>query len=180
MLFVLFDSRMSGHLYESIGLNQRSALLELDPDTGKTLQTIPMEGIYFGEGLTVVNDKLVQLTYKRKTGFVYDINNLQATPQQFKYETTTGEGWGLTYNPDQNELIVSDGSPYLHFWDAKTFEFKRKVHVVRQSGKPAKLINELEWWRDRVVANVWFKDILIVINPETGVVEKEYGKSLLC
>jgi glutamine cyclotransferase len=67
------------------------------------------------------------------------------------------------------------GSAFLHFWDRQTLEFKRKHQVMRLSGLPANNINELEFWRDRVVANVWFEHVLIIINPVTGLVEKEYG-----
>jgi glutamine cyclotransferase len=116
------------------------------------------------------------LTYKRKTGFIFDATDFSVEPQSFHYETTTGEGWGLTYNPAKHELIVSDGSKYLHFWDANTTKPLRKLEVKRQNSVRTYNINELEWWRGRVLANVWFKDIILVINPETGIVEKEYGE----
>lgn len=100
-------------LYESIGMRMSSALLVLDTETGETLERYPMESKYFGEGLTCVGDRLIQLTYKRKTGFIYDRKNLQKDPATFSFDTTTGEGWGLTYDAGRNELIVSDGSKYL-------------------------------------------------------------------
>lgn len=163
-----------GKLYESVGLNKQSAVLVLDPETGRTLDTIEMEGKYFGEGLTYYHGQLIQLTYKAETGFVYDADNLKGKPHPFTYETTTREGWGLTYDDHKDELIVSDGSAYLHFWDPKTFKQIRKHQIMRLDGTPAKHINELEYWRGRVLANVWYKHVLLVINPTTGLVEKEY------
>jgi len=72
-----------------------------------------MESKYFAEGLTCVDDRLIQLTYTANTGFVYDRHNLNATPGVFEFKTTTGEGWGLTYDAERHELIVSDGSEFL-------------------------------------------------------------------
>jgi glutamine cyclotransferase len=166
----------NGRLYESVGMKSQSAILELDPSTGETIERIDMEKKYFGEGLTYVDGKLIQLTYTHKTGFIYDTADLKIPPQSFTFSTTTGEGWGMTYDDDRDEIIVSDGSKNLHYWDPTTFVEKRKVPVMRMSGKPAKNINELEYWRGRVIANVWFEDSLLVIHPETGIVEKEYGE----
>lgn len=161
-------------LYESVGMRSSSAVLVLDAETGDTLERYGMESKYFGEGLTCVDDRLIQLTYRKKTGFVYDRNDLSKAPTTFHFDTTTGEGWGLTYDADRHELIVSDGSEFLHFWDPDTLEFKRKVAVTRLGGSKANNINELEYWRGRVIANVWYRDFLLVIHPETGAVEKEY------
>lgn len=167
---------VGGVLFESVGMYKQSALLVLDPATGDTLERYDMEAKYFAEGLTYVDGKLIQLTYQRKTGFIYNASNLKEAPRTFTFQSTTGEGWGLTYNPDQHELIMSDGSQFLHFWDPDTLQSKRKVAVTRQDGQSANNINELEFWRGRVLANVWFRDILLVIHPETGIVEKEYGE----
>lgn len=168
-----------GKLYESVGLWKESALLVLDPETGSTLERYPMDSKYFAEGLTYVNGKLIQLTYKYREGFIYDANNLAAKPTKFKFNCTTNEGWGLTYDPNKHELIESDGSEFLHFWDPETMQQKRKVSVKRLGGSVANNINELEYWRGRVLANIWYTDILLVIHPETGIVEKEYGKEFL-
>ena len=81
--------RNLGKLYESVGLKQQSSVLVLDPETGTTLKNIPMEGHLFGEGLTYYKGKLIQLTYKAKTGFVYDVQHLDDEPETFKFETTT-------------------------------------------------------------------------------------------
>lgn len=166
---------VDGKLYESVGMNGHSALLVLDPDTGDTLERYNMDSRYFAEGLTHVDGKLIQLTYKSNTGFIYDIKNLTEAPKTFVFHSTTNEGWGLTYDPVKHELIESDGSEFLHFWDPDTMQEKRKVAVMRMDGTQANNINELEYWRGRVIANLWYRDILLVIHPETGIVEKEYG-----
>ena len=169
---------VNGKLYESVGLWRKSALLRLDPATGETLERHEMDAMYFAEGLTYVNGKLIQLTYKKNVGFIYNESNLTEAPETFEFHSTTDEGWGLTYDSNKNELIESDGSQYLHFWDPDTLQEKRKVAVTRLDGSLANNINELEYWRERVIANVWYRDVLLVIHPETGVVEKEYGKPL--
>jgi glutaminyl-peptide cyclotransferase len=164
-----------GVLYESIGLNGHSSLLVLDAFSGTTKVSYDIDDQYFGEGLTYMNGKLVQLTWQSRTGFVYDTKNLAAPPSTFSFTTTRNEGWGITYDSTKDELIVSDGSNYLHFWDPITMEEKRKVEVIRQNSVRTHNINELEFWRGRVLANIWYEDVIIVINPDTGIVEKEYG-----
>ena len=167
---------MDGVLFESTGLEGGSSIRTLNAATGEIIHSYPLEKKYFGEGLTYVNGKLYQLTYKRKTGFIFNATDLSKPPETFSYNTTTGEGWGLTYDPKKHELVVSDGSQYLHFWDANTLKQVRRVAVQRQNNQRTWNVNELEWWRGRVLANVWFLDIILVINPRTGVVEKEYGR----
>jgi glutaminyl-peptide cyclotransferase len=164
-----------GRLFESTGLNGQSQLRELDPETGAVLKTIPMDTKYFGEGLTYYNGTLIQLTWQSQTGFLYDASNLDAAPKTFHFTTTKNEGWGLTYDPHRHELIESDGSDNLHIWDPDTLEPIRVVPVTRLSGKPAIKMNELEYWRGKILANVWYQDSLIVIDHVTGKVEKEYG-----
>jgi glutamine cyclotransferase len=167
----------NGLLYESNGLNGESNIRTLDPATGEVVQSFPIDAKYFGEGLTYANGKFIQLTYKSMTGFIYDATDLTKEPETFTYSSTTNEGWGLTFDAGKQELVESDGSEYLHFWDPQTFQELRKVKVVHQDGKAVRRINELEWWRGRVLANVWYEDVILVIDPATGVVEKEYGKS---
>jgi glutamine cyclotransferase len=168
---------VNGRLFESVGLYRKSDLRELDPMTGQvmgTVYTLPSE--YFAEGLTYIPDgRLIQLTYHQNTGFIYNFTDLSAPPQQFTFQTITKEGWGMTYDKTRKEVIVSDGSDFLLFWDPVTLQETRRVQVQRQNNKPGRNINELEYWRDRVIANVWYEDTLLVIHPETGFVEKEYG-----
>lgn len=165
-----------GKLYESTGLNQKSTIRQVNPRTGEVVKSYPLKSSIFGEGLTAMKgNKLVQLTYKAREGYVYDIDNLPQIEKTFQFSTTTREGWGLTYDKLGDQLVVSDGSEFLHFWDPQNFTETHKVAVTRQNGKPATNINELEFWRNRILANVWFEDTILVIHPKTGVVEKEYG-----
>jgi glutamine cyclotransferase len=167
-----------GRLYESTGLYRESTVRELDPVTGNVLSVTPLEDQYFGEGMAYYDGKLIQITWKAGVGFVYDANDLSKPPEKFTYKTTKhNEGWGITFDPDNNELIVSDGSNNLMFWDPETFETLRTIPVFRIDGSiPARAINELEFWRGRIIANIWYEDVLVVINPATGIIEKEYGK----
>mmetsp|Transcript_21200 Transcript_21200/g.52160 ORF Transcript_21200/g.52160 Transcript_21200/m.52160 type:complete len:359 (-) Transcript_21200:29-1105(-) len=170
----------NGVLYESTGLFKQSKVRILDPNSSKgdVLKSVDMDPKLFGEGMTVWHDKLVQITWKSKRGFIYDIETLEIL-QDFKFETTNNEGWGITFDWCKNEFIVTDGSPYLHFWDTATLKETRKIKAHRLSGDPAKSLNEIEYWRGRILANVWFEDVLLVINPETGETEKEYDFSML-
>jgi hypothetical protein len=99
----------NGRLFESVGMNRQSALLELSPTTGNTIARYDMPEEYFAEGLTFYGGKLYQLTYRRRTGFIYDVDDLSKSPSTFEFHTTTEEGWGFTYDSDNHEFIVSDG-----------------------------------------------------------------------
>jgi glutamine cyclotransferase len=168
-------------LYESDGLNRDSTIRKLNSSTGVVIEQYPINNTqWFAEGLTIIDGKVYQLTYKAKKGYVYNVEDLSKPLNTFDYDTVTGEGWGLTYDHDNNEMVVSDGSEYLLFWDPDTFLEKRRVEVKRMNGANSKNINELEYFHGRVLANVWFEDIMLVINPETGIVEKEYGKFRSC
>jgi glutamine cyclotransferase len=144
---------IEGRLFESVGLYQQSQLRELDPETGEIIDAWMMDSRYFGEGLTYVDGKLIQLTYKRKplTGFIYNFTDMSAQPSTFNFQTSTGQGWGMTYDSKRKEIVVSDGSDFLLMWDPETMQEKRRVKVTRQLGKSARQINELEYWRDRYV-----------------------------
>jgi len=169
-----------GRLFESTGLNGKSTVRELNPSTGEVLVSVPLEYEFFGEGLVHVNGKLVQITWKKATAFIWNPNDLTIPPGVVQYKTTKrDEGWGITHDPIKNELIVSDGSANLIFWDVDTLQTNRTISVIRHDGSPATNMNELEFWRGRVLANVWFQDVMLVIHPETGVVEKEYDFSTL-
>jgi glutamine cyclotransferase len=135
----------------------------LDPDTAEVKKKVTMNGKLFGEGMAFVNGTLVQITWKSRQGFFYDADTLE-TIREFRYTTTRNEGWGITWDACKNEYIVSDGSEFLHFWDPATMTEKRKIPVYRMSGAPAKELNEIELWRGRVLANVWYEDVLLVIH----------------
>ncbi len=163
-----------GHLFESTGRYGKSTVRILDPDTIDVIKKAAMENKFFGEGMTYYKDQLVQITWKSRSGFIYNMTTLEAI-DEFQFSSTRNEGWGITWDRCKDELIMTDGSHYLHFWDPVTMEEKRKVSVRRQNGMEALELNEIEFWRGRVLANVWYEDVLLVIHPETGQVEKEYG-----
>lgn len=171
----LFNDR----LFESIGHYGRSELREINPTTGEVISSTPLEDKYFGEGLTYFKDKsgkdlFIQLTWLEKTGFIYDANTLEVV-KTFKFATDTREGWGITYDPRKHLFIVSDGSDYLYFWDAETLEEVRRINVVlnnKGNRIPMKNINELEFVNGKVMANLWYRNIIVTINPENGVVER--------
>ena len=136
-----------------------------------------MDSSLFAEGMTYYKDKLVQITWKSQRGFIYNTSNLEEI-DNFHFSTTNNQGWGISWDRCKDELVVTDGSENLHFWDPETMAEKRRISVTRMDGSKAKEMNEIEFWRGRVLANIWFEDVLLVINPETGIVEKEYGNSL--
>lgn len=168
-----------GFLYESTGLNGKSTIRKLDAYTGEIIESYPLDSKYFGEGLAIAHGKAYQLTYQKKTGFIYNLTDLSKPLETFQFTSTTNEGWGFTYNQNQDEFVMSDGSDFLHFWDGQTLTEKRKVKVTRQNGKKSDQINELEFYHGRVLANIWYEDTICVINPATGIVEKEYGKPFI-
>lgn len=153
---------VDGHLYESTGLNGRSSLRMEDLSTGRVLQHYDLPAQYFGEGLTDWGSTLVQLTWTSHTGFVYDRFSFSPL-RTFQYE---GEGWGLTH--DDKQLIMSDGTSYLRFLDPKTFRETRRIHVIDEAGRPVQNLNELEYIRGEICANVWGTDRIVRISPRTG------------
>jgi glutaminyl-peptide cyclotransferase len=150
-----------GVLYESTGLNGRSSLRKVRVETGEVLQRQNVDGRYFAEGLTDWGNRLIQLTYTTKVGFIYDLATftLQRT---FDY---TGQGWGLTH--DTRRLIMSDGTPALRFLDPDTFRETGRV-IVKDGDKPIENLNELEWVKGEVFANVWLTDRIAIISPDSG------------
>lgn len=162
-----------GKLFESAGRYGQSSVRIMDRDTADVEKKRKVERL-FAEGMTYYKDTLVQITWKAQRGFIYNITDLRKI-DTFTYKTTNDEGWGITWDRCNDELIVTDGSANLHFWDPDTMTEKRRVAVKRMDGSDAKEMNEIEFWRGRVLANVWYEDVILVINPETGVVEKEYG-----
>ena len=145
---------------------------------GEVQKKVKMDDALFGEGMTYYKDTLVQITWKSHKGFIYNMTTLD-TIDTFKFSSTKNEGWGITWDRCKDELIVTDGSHFLHIWDPNTMTQKRKIPVIRQDGKKALELNEIEFWRGRVLANVWYEDVMLVIHPETGQVEKEYDFSTL-
>lgn len=153
---------VDGHLYESTGLYGQSSLRMVDLNTGRVLQEYQVPAQYFAEGLTDWGSTLVQLTWKAHKGFVYDRFTFSLL-QTFSY---TGEGWGLTH--DDKQLIMSDGTAYLHFLDPKSFRETRRIHVTDQTGKAVEELNELEYVGGEIYANIWGRDTIARISPKTG------------
>ncbi len=150
-----------GNLYESTGLQGRSSIRKVDLTTGKVLQIKDLDDRYFGEGMTLWRDRLIQLTWVSKTALVYD----QKTFQQIKTFSYPTEGWGLTHN--DRELILSDGSDTLYFLDPDTFKQTRQIQV-RDGKNSIDQLNELEYVNGEILANIWMSDRLARISPETG------------
>lgn len=152
-----------GFLYESTGLNGRSSLRKVVLETGKVVQQRAVESRYFAEGLTDWGGQLLQLTWSTNVGFVYDLASF-APRSTFNYP---GEGWGLTQ--DGTRIIMSDGTPALRFLDPVTLREQRRVQV-RDRGQPVEDLNELEFVRGLVYANVWTTDRIAMIAPDSGTV----------
>jgi glutaminyl-peptide cyclotransferase len=152
-----------GFLFESTGLFGNSTLRRVDLATGNVLQESTLPEIYFGEGITVLNDTIVQLTWQSHFGFVYDKNSFGIL-KNFTYPT---EGWGLTY--DGKNLIMSDGSDNLFFLNPSNFQKVGQIQVHDGNSSIFDL-NELEFVNGEVFANVWHQQKIAVINHETGAV----------
>jgi glutamine cyclotransferase len=152
---------VDGHLYESTGINGQSSLRMVDLATGRILQQQPVDGKYFGEGLTDWGSTLVQLTWESHVGLVYDRFSFRLL-RTFSF---AGEGWGLTH--DAKSLILSDGTPALRFLDPATFKELRRI-TVTDGGRPVNDINELEYIDGQVYANIWHSDRIARISPRTG------------
>lgn len=150
-----------GFFYESTGLNGRSSLRKVNPETGEVLKHETVAREFFAEGLCDWKGKLIQLTWQSGKAFVYDIKTFKRTGE-FAYN---GEGWGITH--DGKHLIMSDGSATLRFLDPKTFQQTRTLEVTYQ-GKPLANLNELEYVRGRIFANVWQSNSIVVIDPDSG------------
>jgi glutaminyl-peptide cyclotransferase len=156
----------NGFLYESTGRKGESSIRKVDIKTGKVLQKIDINNRYFGEGITIFNDKIHFLTWQSKKGFVYDLNTLQQE-KEFNYNKSV-EGWGLTHN--DSELIKSDGTHKIWFLDPETHQEKRAIQVYHHKGK-VKDLNELEFINGDIYANYWKKPTIAIIDPATGAVK---------
>lgn len=173
---------VDGKLYEGTGLNGNSKLLLVDMETGKSVKSHSLETKHFGEGITVFNGKIYQLTWQSQIGFIYDLDSFDllgkyrmlSTQSLFSQLGYPHEGWGITH--DDRYLIVSDGSNKIRFWEPEVDPKIEALPVVKtlevkyQSGRPANFLNELEYINGQIWANVWQDDNILMIDPETGLV----------
>ncbi|HVF68579.1 MAG TPA: glutaminyl-peptide cyclotransferase [Pyrinomonadaceae bacterium] len=150
-----------GQFLESTGLEHHSTLRRVEMQTGKVLQKVDVPGFFFAEGLTLFGGKIYQLTWRGMKGFVYDPKTFEKTGE-FKYE---GEGWGLAHDADS--LILSDGSNELRFLDPNTYAVRRTISVT-DAGRPVEELNELEYVKGEIYANVWHQNRVARIDPRDG------------
>jgi glutaminyl-peptide cyclotransferase len=151
----------SGALYEGTGLYGRSSLRKVKLETGEVLQKSDLGPELFGEGITVLDDRILQLTWKNQIGFRYEQLSFKRIGE-FSYE---GEGWGLAN--DGTTIYMSDGSAQIRFWDAKTLKETRRI-TVRDGNQEIRELNELEWIKGEIYANVWNTWRIARISPQDG------------
>lgn len=153
----------NGFLYESTGLYYHSTLRRVELETGRVQRLYTLPDHFFAEGITIFDDRIIQLTWKSNQGFVYDKNSFELL-QEFTYPT---EGWGITH--DGSRLIMSDGTATLHFLDPETYTIIGQVEV--NDADPVTLLNELEYVKGKVYANIWKEEKIAIIDPKTGKVK---------
>ena len=150
-----------GSLWEGTGLNGKSAVMETDYKTGKAIQRIDLSNEYFGEGITIYNNQLYQITWQNRRGFVYSLPELKNL-REFSYST---DGWGICHI--ETQLAMSDGTNFINFYTPEKFENIRKIEVWDQKN-PVGALNELEAVEGKIWANKYQTDTLVQIDPATG------------
>lgn len=152
-----------GGLYESTGIYGASTLRLVDLETGNVKRKRSLEDAYFAEGIAVFGDRLYQLTWKSNLIFIYDIETFE------RLDTVAygGEGWGLTC--DDTHLILSDGSAKIRFLNPETLKTEREI-TVHDDDQPVERLNELEYIRGEIWANIWYRDRIVRISPKDGAV----------
>jgi len=152
---------LDGLFYEGTGLNGRSSLLAVEPETGKVVQRVDLPGEYFGEGIVDWGPNIYEWTWQSHVCFVYDKFSLRLV-KQFSY---SGEGWGMTRTA--KELVTSDGTATLRFRDPNTFKETRHI-VVKDGTRTIDQLNELEYVKGEIYSNVWHSDRIARISPSDG------------
>ena len=158
----------NGYLYESTGQFGESTLRKVDYKTGNVLQKYKVPKDYFAEGIALVGDEVYQLTWQSGIGFVYSLDDFKLL-REFRY---SGQGWGLTY--DGTSLYQSDGTHIIRVIDPKTYTTMRTITVNKEDGNPLMKLNELEWVKGEIWANIWHSEEIgkpnhiARINPESG------------
>ena len=150
-----------GYIYEGTGISGQSSIRKVEVKTGRVLKSQGLPAEHFGEGITICRNRLIQLTWQSHTGFVYDLKSFRLL-QTFSYPT---EGWGITCDGDH--LIMSDGTAVLRFLDARTYKIVKQIEV-RDRGNILPNINELEFIKGEIYANVWGTGYIVRISPRTG------------
>jgi glutamine cyclotransferase len=151
----------AGVIYESTGREGMSWIRRWKLETGEVLQQVDLAPQYFGEGITVLNERITQLTYKTEVGFVYD----QASFKQMRQFNYPGEGWGLTN--DGSRIYMSDGSAQIRVWDPNTLRETGRI-TVKDGAKEVESLNELEFIRGEIWANIWLTDKIVRFSPKDG------------
>jgi glutamine cyclotransferase len=151
-----------GYLLESTGQNGKSSLRKVEISTGKVIQIVNLDPAFFGEGITILGDKIYQLTWRTKTGFIYNLDGFELL-KTFNY--TNEEGWGLTSMDDN--LVMTDGSSFIYFVEPKYFTQTGQIDVLNHQGRITQL-NELEYINGKILANVLGESFIVVIDPSNG------------
>jgi len=160
---------LNGYLYEATGLNDFSSVRKVDLETGKVVQKRDLPEAYFGEGIVAWKNKLIQLTYKTEVGFIYDLNTFNVLGQ-FHYQ---GQGWAFTtdgkrlYMDGSRSVDAEESDPEIRIWDPDTLQQTGVIHVTDQ-GRPVSNLNELEWVKGEIYANIWETYRIARIDPSTG------------
>jgi glutamine cyclotransferase len=149
-----------GKLLESTGQEGKSSLRRVEPESGKVLKKVDIPRPYFAEGITLLKGKIYQLTWQHQLGFIYDADLEKLGEFSFR-----SEGWGLTN--DGSSLIMSDGTNRIRFLDANSFQVNRTISVL-DGPTPIASINELEYVHGEIYANIWHKELVARIEPQTG------------
>ncbi|ANW95460.1 glutamine cyclotransferase [Wenyingzhuangia fucanilytica] len=156
----------NNELYEGTGQREKSVLRKVDLETGKVLKEQALANKYFGEGITIFNNKVYQLTWESNIGFIYDVNTFK-TLKTFNYNNSK-QGWGLTHN--ETHLIKSDGTEKIWFLNPENGQEESYIEVYTNKRYVDKL-NELEYVNGEIYANIWMKNAITIINPKNGTVK---------
>jgi glutaminyl-peptide cyclotransferase len=151
----------NGFLYESTGLVGKSMLRREQLETGQVLQETAVPAQHFGEGITVLNQRIIQLTWQTQIGFIHNQSTF-ATESTFSYP---GQGWGLAN--DGKQIYMSDGTSQIRFWDPTTLAETQRI-TVHDAGGPITMVNELEWVNGMIYANIWQTNNVAIISPMDG------------
>lgn len=165
-----------GDLYESTGLPGKSKLKKVDLKTGNAIKSINLDSASFGEGIVVINDTIYQLTYQQKVGYMYSAKDFKKLGE-FKFNTKSGEGWGMT--TDGKQIIATDGTSQLYYYEPGTFRLL-KTQDVTEEGSLSFNLNELEYINGYVYANQWQQPYILKIDPNNGQIVGKINFTSLC